>query len=345
MIYEELLVASEPILLNGLLGVNNASPFSPQISTHAAPQLSLSILFVNRAIHNEASSILYSRNCFRPARNAFFQLPEVGNSRQTLNRRFKGHGQILLTFLILIGIQNARFLRRICIPFPQFEDCRVGNITLEANGRRLLNCIQRACPNLTTLELSVHKSSPLHTIRDKRLLAEAMAEVDARFKAMPSLINVFVYTDSSIVRLSATFMTALLSIQWKPEFKRLEERDGKPNGSDLCALHDSDSESEDNISEEELTEDEPAEEAPTEDGATEDDAADDSSEHGSTDGNSAEGGHVPDDTSDTLSLCTSSTFELFDEIQSAVHRRSQRHEHETADESAGDSEYKADDES
>lgn len=340
MIYEELLVASEPIVLNHLLGVNSASPFSPRISTHAAPQLSLSILLVNRAIHNEASSILYSRNCFRPARNAFFQLPEVGNSRRTLNRRFKGHGQILLTFLILIGIQNARFLRRICIPFPQFEDCRVGNITLEANGRRLLNCLQRASPNLITLEVSVHESSPLHTIRDKRLLAEAFAEVDARFKAIPSLINVFVHTDSSIVRVGKPFIAAMLCIRWKAGFKSLEKRDGKPNGNDLCALHDSDSESEDNISEEGLAEDEPAEED-----ATEDDAADDSSEHGSTDGDSADGDHVPDDTSDTDSLCTSSVFKLFDEIQSAVHRRSQRHEHETADESAGDSEYEADDES
>jgi hypothetical protein len=169
-IYEELLIHSNTIFLN-VARCNLDPPLYSAEFIHLCP----AILQVNKKAHREASSILYSRNCF-----------EVENF------------ELFASFLDQIGPQNAGFLRRLVIAFPAFHnDGHSVGITLQDDGLRTLDLIRDKCQNIVTLETSLHTTTAMEICLDEaespRAAEQALALVDARLKAIPSLQELLVH--------------------------------------------------------------------------------------------------------------------------------------------------------
>lgn len=182
-IYEELLVSSNTIAI--FLNITwslNFRPRGPRIfgtdsDGSGLLHLYLVILRLNKIVHREASSILYSRNCF-----------QIQNSN------------ILASFLDQIGPQNAGLLRQLVIAFPAFHnDGHAVGITLQEDSVQMLDLICDKCQNIVTLETSLHTTDAMEILLDEfdgpRAADQALALVDTRLKAIPSLqkflVNVY----------------------------------------------------------------------------------------------------------------------------------------------------------
>jgi hypothetical protein len=177
-IYEELLVHSNTIILNRTWYLDST------IYASGILHLYLAILLLNKKAHREASSILYSRNCF-----------EIQNS------------ELLTSFLDQIGPQNAGTLRRLVIAFPAFHnDGHAVGITLQEDGVWTLDLIHDKCQNIVTLETSLHTTNAMEIRLDEfdspRAADQALALVDARLKAIPSLQELLVHVYGEPINLA-----------------------------------------------------------------------------------------------------------------------------------------------
>lgn len=177
-IYKELLVHSNTIILNRTW-YSDSIVYSSE-SLH----LCLAILLLNKKVHHEASSILYPRNYF-----------EIQNS------------ELLSSFLDQIGSQNAGTLRRLVIAFPAFHnDGYAIGITLQEDGTRTLDLIRDKCQNIVTLETTLHTSNAMEIRLDEfdspRAVDQALALVDVRLKAIPSLQELLVHVYDEPVNLA-----------------------------------------------------------------------------------------------------------------------------------------------
>ena len=178
IIYEQLLVLQEPIVCP----TRPWSWHSPLRALH--PELHPELLLANKTVHREASSLLYAQNHF------------------DLSMCTSEH---VVSFLDQIGRHNASHIRLICIDFPDFRDLGQPNVALKDDSVRILAKIQSDCTNLSTLTTSLDSTNAmelkLDALDSPRIAGEALALVDARFRAILSLeeVVVEVYEDGPSV--------------------------------------------------------------------------------------------------------------------------------------------------
>ena len=173
-IYEQLLVLEEPIVC----------PTHPWRPYSLLQMLHPELLLANKTVHREASSLLYAQNHFDLTTCTF---------------------EHVASFLDQIGHNNASYIRLICIDFPDFRDLGQSNVTLKDDSVRILAKIQSDCTNLSTLITSLDSTNAmelkLDALDSPRIAGEALALVDARFRAISSLkeVVVKVYEDGPSV--------------------------------------------------------------------------------------------------------------------------------------------------
>jgi hypothetical protein len=168
-IYEQLLVLQETVKF----------PIKPWLAPSQAQALTPGLLRANKTIHLEASSILYGQNYFD----------------------FTSTSENVTSFLEQIGHNNASYILYICVDFPEFHCLDLHEITFEDDSVRILAKILSHCTNLIKLRTSLHSTNAmevrLEALDYPKIVAEGLALVDARFRAISSLqeIIVEVYED------------------------------------------------------------------------------------------------------------------------------------------------------
>lgn len=169
-IYEQLLVLEEPVTL----------PTKLWLTQSQIQELTPGLLRANKTVHLEASSILYGQNCFD------FTICT---------------SEDVASFLEQIGHNNASYIQYIRVEFPEFHYLDLHDITFEDDSVRILAKIQSNCTNLVKLTTSLHSTNAmevrLEALDYPKIVAEGLALVDARFRAISSLqeIIVEVYED------------------------------------------------------------------------------------------------------------------------------------------------------
>lgn len=177
IIYEELLVFPTVISLNRARWSWESSCshiwerlFNP---LHLYPK----IFLLSKKAYHEASSVLYSRNCF-----------DIGNS------------DLFSSFLNQIGSHNSRYLSSLIIPFPDVHyDGHRMDISLKEDGMRTLDLIRSKCENIVCLNTSLHTSHAMELRLDAfdapRAVDKALKLIDTQIRAMSSLkefrVNVY----------------------------------------------------------------------------------------------------------------------------------------------------------
>jgi hypothetical protein len=160
-IYEQLVVDHEPI--------------DPRFGHNLQYKLTPGLLRANKIIHREASSLLYAQNRFDFT---------VSISED------------VASFLEQIGRNNATYIQHIYIRFPQFFYLDLHDVTLEDDSLRILAKIQSDCTNLSTLTTSLGSTNSIELRLDEldhpKIVSEALALVDARFRAISSLREIIV---------------------------------------------------------------------------------------------------------------------------------------------------------
>jgi hypothetical protein len=156
-IYEQLLVPQEPVAC----WIKPCVLFQKEGLTPA-------LLRVNKAVHSEASSILYAQNRF--------------------DFTFCNH-ETVTSFLERIGRNNASCVLNVRIDFPKlhFLDFSDQHFTLDDGSVRILTKIQSVCTKLSTVTTTLYTSTIPNTV-----VAKALELVDACFKAFPSLPEIIV---------------------------------------------------------------------------------------------------------------------------------------------------------
>ncbi|KAF2252374.1 hypothetical protein BU26DRAFT_517013 [Trematosphaeria pertusa] len=169
-IYEQLLVLQTPV----------ACPTHPWLGRSQVRVLTPGLLLANKAVHSEASSLLYAQNRF----DFTLCTPEH-----------------VASFLEQIGRNNADYIRHIRIDFPDFGYLEPNDVTFEDDSLRILAKIQSDCANLSTLTTSLSSTYAMELRLDAldnfRVVGEALKLVNTRFRAISSLqeIIVEVYED------------------------------------------------------------------------------------------------------------------------------------------------------
>ncbi len=164
-IYEQLLVLQEPV----------ASPTNPWVRQSQVQALTPGLLRTNKTVHLEASWVLYAQNCFD------FTMCT---------------SEDVTSFLEQIGHNNASNILSICIDFPKFHYLDLHDVTFEDYSVRILAKIQSDCTKLVTLTTSLHSTNAmevrLEALDYPKIVAEGLALVDARFRAISSLREIIV---------------------------------------------------------------------------------------------------------------------------------------------------------
>jgi hypothetical protein len=125
--------------------------------------------------------VLYGQNCFN------FTAP---------------NSELIVRFLNSIGRNKANHIRCVRIDFPNIIRDVEDDVSLEDDSVRILARIQSECTNLRTLITSLYSTSAmmlhLDALDSPRIVAKALALVDARFRAISSLQEIIVelYEDS-----------------------------------------------------------------------------------------------------------------------------------------------------
>jgi len=170
--------------------LTDREPVNPWHHSYPPRPLTPELLRVNKAIHHEASSLLYSQNCF--------DLTTCDSER-------------LVSFLNPIGRNNASRIQHIYIDFPYIRNLGTDNITFEEDCVRILAKIQSDCSNLRTITTSPGSTNTmaleLDVLDNPPIVVKALALVDSHFRAMTSLqeIIVEVYEDCPSAALRREF--------------------------------------------------------------------------------------------------------------------------------------------
>jgi len=182
-IYEELLVLPQPVTIDiATDSWHDLHGVLPAVKLDTSG-LCLALLHVSKRVYSEASFLFYSEN--------HFTLPD-----QESPPGYPLQSAILTSFLDRIGRQNASLLHHICIAFPAFDDYHIGRVTLREDSIRTLELIRLNCPNIITLETSLVTTDAMevaiNALDSPQAATEALALVDARFKAISPLEEVIV---------------------------------------------------------------------------------------------------------------------------------------------------------
>ncbi|MCJ1402140.1 hypothetical protein MMC11_005359 [Xylographa trunciseda] len=164
-IYEQLLVLQEPVVcLN-----------SPWLGYSYIRALTPGLLLANKTVHHEASSLLYSLNRF-----------DFTNCTS----------KHVVSFLEQIGRNNANYIRHICVDFPEFHFLDLHDVTLTDDSVGILAKFQSDCNKLGTLTTSLQSTNTMELKLDAldhpKIVAKAMALVNARFRAISTLQEIIV---------------------------------------------------------------------------------------------------------------------------------------------------------
>ncbi|KAI0478324.1 hypothetical protein F4859DRAFT_53972 [Xylaria cf. heliscus] len=145
-------------------------------------QLTPGLLRANKAVHREAGSLFYGKNCFNLSNTS----PEQ-----------------LVSFLEQIGGINASYIRHVVIDFPLFRSPSPGHgVALVERSVDILAAIQSHCINLSSLRTSPRTLSSMELIFDNadndKVATKALQLVDAHFRAIksPQEIIIEVYEDA-----------------------------------------------------------------------------------------------------------------------------------------------------
>ena len=168
-IYSELLINSGPIDF-----VADYGPPSPPLFRRQRDGLYPAVLRVSRMMYDEASPILYSRNCF--------QFPEIFTDPPSAHIR---------PFLDQIRSQ-ARLIRHICIPFPMIDYPQLASAMLHEAHIKNLGLIRDTCTGIQTLELSVPPEHCNYALNEDVTTAKVINLLNMRFKNIPSLKKVHI---------------------------------------------------------------------------------------------------------------------------------------------------------
>ena len=199
-IYEELLVASEPIDFQ-----TNWDPSWPPLSLARRCCLCPAVLQTSKQVQREATPILYSANCFR-----FIQLEPVP--------RLQTESAAISWIFSQMGQQNAALIRHISVAFPAFDDYSIGNATIQEDSMKTLELISQSCTSIATLETSLYDAFRLEfaelTIDSSPIAVEALDLVAAQFKTISWLQEVVIHVYVS-EGLSDNLKKKMLDYGWK----------------------------------------------------------------------------------------------------------------------------------
>lgn len=173
IIYRRVLVVLHPLFLFQDTG-SRVETFAPEM-----PPRWLALLYTNRQVYDEASTVLY------------------GSNRFTFVDATQHQHELIRSFLNCIGSVNAGSLSHICINFPVAESVgHRGKVVLRKDSLHTLKLLRDKCTSLTTLETQIHSqhSSGLIIIDPNNLqfFREALLQFDAQLKAMCSLEKVII---------------------------------------------------------------------------------------------------------------------------------------------------------
>jgi hypothetical protein len=174
-IYRRVLIVPHPLYLFQDTGSQVVETFAPD-----KPSRWLALLYTNRQIHDEARAVLYGSNHF------------------TFMDTTQQQGGLLQSFLSCIGSVNAGLLSHLCINFPVAEsvDGQPGQVMLREDDLYSLKLLQEKCAKLTTLETLLYSRNSRRLINpnhdDSQFIREALSQIDAQLKAIPSLKKIIV---------------------------------------------------------------------------------------------------------------------------------------------------------
>ncbi|TAQ88223.1 hypothetical protein B7494_g3443 [Chlorociboria aeruginascens] len=138
-------------------------------------EITYGLLRANKAIHREASSVLYGQNCF----NFTMATPED-----------------LASFLETIGRKNTDCIRHVYIDFPEFHYLDPEHVILEEGSLAILANIRSGCANLSTLTTSLYSTNAMELRLDAldfpKIISEALELVNTRFQTISSLQEIIV---------------------------------------------------------------------------------------------------------------------------------------------------------
>ncbi|KFX88040.1 hypothetical protein O988_09178, partial [Pseudogymnoascus sp. VKM F-3808] len=138
-------------------------------------ELSSGLILTNKTINREASMVLY-RNCFD-----FTKITPKG----------------VTSFLEQIG-RNVDYIQHVYIHFPTFRDLKMGSVAIGDNDGYVLASIQSNCVNLktlTTFQSNIKPTKVSLIALNPKFAPEALALVDASFRAIASLQDIIVEVD------------------------------------------------------------------------------------------------------------------------------------------------------
>ncbi|KAL3417799.1 hypothetical protein PVAG01_10809 [Phlyctema vagabunda] len=145
-------------------------PLIPWNDYNQPDGLALGLLRTNKAIQVEANSIFYASN--------LFDLSE-------------SHPYYVTAFFETIGSRNADRIRHIRLYLPRIEDLDSGHFVLERNDMAIVELVQEYCTNLITLtayrDIEDDMELILDEVDNQELITEALQQLDAHFRAIPSL--------------------------------------------------------------------------------------------------------------------------------------------------------------
>jgi hypothetical protein len=156
-IYKYLVVQSEPIL------------FDNELQAWTGPrelEINGNILYANKTIYHEASSLLYSLNTFY-----FYFVEETNEYEETFD---------------FIGHKNASYIQNLCILLPSTDEVKSGGATMQG-VILMLNLIERVCTSLKTIQFGLENMKKAGDIPGcPEDIAEAFALIATRLRAFQS---------------------------------------------------------------------------------------------------------------------------------------------------------------
>jgi hypothetical protein len=190
-VYEELLFTSDLITIELTTDSSN-SPYMVK-----EPYLYPAVLLANKIAFNEASSVLYGRNCFR------FGI-DISGSKS----KHETEAVILASFLDHIGLENARLLYSLFVMFPVYTSHDISPVrdTISALG-----LIRDICIDIAVLEM----------VLETDINCDALTATRSQLDSISSLKDIKVYTYDGL--LSENLVEMMRSWGWTVHVDELDE--------------------------------------------------------------------------------------------------------------------------
>jgi hypothetical protein len=111
---------------------------------------------------------------------------------------------------------NAASLSHLCINFPVAEsvDDQPGRIRLRDDSLQSLKLLQDRRTSLSTLETLVHFKNSSFFTRTDEFLQEALSQIDAQLKAIPSLKRIIIRVEVNDRVLTSSAKDLIQKFRW-----------------------------------------------------------------------------------------------------------------------------------